>query len=222
MDARRIYHNKAELIRSSVTAEDTVLDVGFLGQGIRLGEENWPHGLMQKQAKEVFGLDLEIDRSAFPDTTHYIEASAENFSFPGTRFDLVFAGDLIEHLPNPGLFLASVKEHLSANGRLILTTPNAFNLFNLTEKLSKDEPTVNADHTCYFNTKTLRVLLSKCGFDMQEVGYVYTLEYGHKESIKKKVLNVLYRVLSTFTPKFLETLVVVAVPKGTQQVSSTT
>ncbi len=213
MASTRIYRNKAELIRSSAGPEDTVLDVGFLGQGIRLGEENWPHGLMQKQAKEVFGLDLEIDRNAFPDTRHYVQASAEDFSFTDTKFDLVFAGDLIEHLPNPGLFLASVKEHLTANGRLILTTPNAFNLFNLTEKLSKEEPTVNADHTCYFNSKTLRVLLSKCGFEIQEIGYVYTLEYGHRESLKKKILNVLYRVLSWFTPKFLETLVVVAVPK---------
>jgi len=212
MVASRVYRNKAELIRSSVESEDIVLDVGFLGQGIKLGEENWPHGLMQTRAKEVFGLDLKIDREAFPDTVHYIEGSAENFSFPGTTFDLVFAGDLIEHLPNPGLFLESVKRHLAPNGRLLLTTPNAFNLFNLTEKLSKQEPTVNADHTCYFNVKTLRVLLAKCGFELVETGYIYTLEYGHKESIKKKALNILYKLLSLKTTKYLETLVVVAKP----------
>lgn len=212
MVAPTVYKNKADFIRSSVTSEDVVLDVGFLGQGIKIGEENWPHGLMREQAKEVFGLDLMIDREVFPDDTHYVEGNAENFSFSDTKFDLVFAGDLIEHLPNPGLFLENVKRHLAIDGRLILTTPNAFNLFNLTEKLSKEEPTVNADHTCYFNVKTLRVLLAKCGFDLVEAGYIYTLEYGHKESIKKKVLNILYKLLSLSTTKYLETLVVVAKP----------
>lgn len=208
-----VYRNKAALIDAIVNPEDTVLDVGFLGQGIRLGEAQWPHGLMRKKAKEVYGIDLVIDRESFPDTAHYVEASAESFSIPGVTFDVIFAGDLIEHLTNPGLFLASCKAHLKDGGKLVLTTPNAFNLFNLTEKLSKEEPTVNADHTCYFNSKTIRVLLEKSGFALERTGYVYTLEYGHKESVKKKLLNLLYGLLSRFTTKYLETLVVVAAPK---------
>jgi len=195
-----------------VGSNDVVLDIGFLGQGIRTGDANWPHALMLAQAKEVFGLDLEVDREAFPDTVHYQEASAEAFSFGDTRFDLIFASDLIEHLSNPGLFLDACRTHLKSGGSLILTTPNTFNLFNLTEKLSKDEPTVNADHTCYFNKKTLRVLLSKCGFDPIDTAYVYTLEYTHKESLKKKCLNVAYCLLSRFTSKYLETLVITARP----------
>jgi hypothetical protein len=55
-------------------------------------------------------------------------------------------------------------------------------------------------------------LLAKCGFDLVETGYIYSLEYGHKESIKKKVLNILYKLLSLSTTKYLETLVVVAKP----------
>jgi SAM-dependent methyltransferase len=212
MKKSHVFHDKSELIKALVKPEHVVLDVGFLGQGIRYDDPLWPHRLIQESAKEVYGLDLKIDRSFFPDTTHYIEASAEDFTFPHTTFDLVFAGDLIEHLPNPGLFLSSVKRHLREGGQLVLTTPNAFNLFNLTEKLSKEEPTVNADHTCYFNIKTLNVLLAKCGFSIEEVGYVYTLGYKHQESMKKKFLNILYKILLPFTKKYLETLVIIAVP----------
>lgn len=217
METPRVYRNKRELIRDCVHATDTVLDVGFLGQGMTEANDRWPHAELKKVAGTVYGVDLAIDREQFADTHLYQEASAESFSFPGVRFQVVFAGDLIEHLPNPGLFLARVAEHVTPDGVLVLTTPNCFNLFNLAEKLTKKEPTVNADHTCYFNYKTLTVLLQKSGFEVLRIGYVYSLEYTHTESFKKKCLNVLYALLSRFTTKYLETLVVVARPTTAPQ-----
>lgn len=210
MKERHIYKNKEELIQRFVQSGQKILDVGFVGQGVTSSQEKWPHAYLLKTGADVFGVDLSLDRVKFPDKTRYQEASAEGFSFPGVAFDVIIAGDLIEHLPNPGLFLDCCRNHLHGNGVLILTTPNCFNLFNLTEKLSKDEPTVNADHTCYFNHKTLRVLLEKCNLSVVERSYIYSLEYTHAESWKKKIQNILYRVLSYFTPKFVETLVMVA------------
>lgn len=211
MSDSRIFMNKGKLIRDLVTSSDTALDIGFLGQGIQNDSDHWPHAILKRTAKEVYGVDLEIDRTAYPDRDHYHEESAERFAFPGRSFDVIFAGDLIEHLPNPGLFLDACRAHMTPASQLILTTPNTFNLFNITEKLTKDEPTVNADHTAYFNKKTLAVLLKKCGLELREVSYVYSLEYEYAESWKKKMLNVLYALLARFTPKFLETLVVIAV-----------
>lgn len=211
---RHIYGNKRELIADVVRATDTVLDIGFRGQGIQDGQAHWPHALLQATGANVYGVDLEIDRATFPDTEKYQEASAESFSFPATKFTIIFAGDLIEHLPNPGAFLQRCAEHLAENGVLILTTPNAFNLFNIAGKLTNDEPVVNKDHTCYFNHRTLGILLSKCGFSMERIGYVYSLEYEYRESLRKKFLNVVYWTLARFTPKFCETLVVFARPNA--------
>jgi 2-polyprenyl-3-methyl-5-hydroxy-6-metoxy-1,4-benzoquinol methylase len=207
-----IYRNKAELIQKSIPNNAVVLDVGFWGQGVTKGDTNWPHALLKVTGAQVYGVDLNINRGEFPDTDRYQEGSAEDFSFPGVTFTHIFAGDLIEHLPNPGKFLEACARHMNTESQLILTTPNCFNLFNLTEKLSKDEPTVNADHTMYFNHKTLRVLLQKCGFNIQSIDYIYSLEYTHKESWKKRLQNILYYLLSTQTPKFVETLVVIARP----------
>lgn len=205
-----VFKNKTALIESLVTKNDTVLDIGFLGQGIKEDDPNWPHSVLKRTAKKVYGLDLELP-DAYRSDPHYREASAESFSFPAS-FDVIFAGDLIEHLSNPGLFLDAVKRHLAPGGRLILTTPNTFNLFNIAEKLTKYEPTVNPDHTFYFNQKVLRKLLEKNGMQAEAFHYVYSLEYTHKESIKKKFLNFIYALLSRFTDKFTETLVVVARP----------
>jgi 2-polyprenyl-3-methyl-5-hydroxy-6-metoxy-1,4-benzoquinol methylase len=203
--------NKKELIKYLITSEDVVLDVGFWGQGIKLDSPHWPHRLLLDQAKSVYGIDIEYDETKMPQERQnfYKKAAAENFSFE-KKFDVVFAGDLIEHLINPGLFLENVEKNISAGGRLIMSTPNTFNLFNLAGKLTNDEPVVNSDHTFYFNHKTLGCLLKKCGWEVEHIGYMYSLEYDIKESYKKKFLNVLYKLASYVTPKYYETLIIVA------------
>jgi len=205
----KVYKNKKDLVDGLIRTDDSVLDVGFLGQGTSTNSSNWVNRLLRERASEVWGIDLDFDESKLPIEGKYIRASAESFDLAEKKFDVIFAGDLIEHLINPGLFLSRSKAHLKEGGRLILTTPNCFNLFNIAEKFSKGEPTVNPDHTCYFNDKTLRVLLAKCGLKNIEFGYLYTLGCEHKESIKKKFLNALYLFISKFTSRYLETLVVV-------------
>lgn len=211
-----IYKNKKELITSVISAEEIVLDVGFFGQGVDSTKPNWVHHLLKRRARDVYGLDLDFDASSFPGD-HYLKASAEDFSF-GRTFDSIFAGDIIEHLSNPGLFLDSCAEHITNDGVLIITTPNCFNLFNLAEKISKGEPTVNKDHTCYFNSKTLKQLLQKNDWEITRLDFLYSLEVDFKESFKKKLLNIVYKGVSLMTPRFLETIVVIAKKKEVSSV----
>ena len=53
-----------------------------------------------------------------------VSADATHFDLQ-QKFDAIVAGELIEHLSNPGLFLDCSSRHLQNNGLLILTTPNA-------------------------------------------------------------------------------------------------
>jgi 2-polyprenyl-3-methyl-5-hydroxy-6-metoxy-1,4-benzoquinol methylase len=207
-----VYETKEDLIQQHIREEDVVLDIGFYGQGTAVDNPKWIHSLLKARAKKVYGLDLEFPAEKFV-APMYVKASAEDFTLP-EKVDVIFAGDIIEHLSNPGNFLASCAENLKDGGRLIITTPNAFNLFNIAEKFSKDEPTVNAEHTCYYNKKTIHELISRYPYDIQEVSYVYRLFTTHKESLKKKFLNVFYKLFSLATPKFTETLVVVCQKKG--------
>ena len=82
MSTPRVYKNKTDLILATISSTDVVLDVGFLGQGITEDDEKWPHAVLRNAAREVYGVDLTIDRNAFPDMLHYQEASAESFLFP--------------------------------------------------------------------------------------------------------------------------------------------
>ena len=202
---RMVYSNKKSLIQKHSKPENVVLDVGFWGQGKNINEHNAPHTLLKQYNGTVYGIDPVTE---VIDELHSRQ-SAEDFVFD-IAFDSIWALDLIEHLSNQGLFLDRVRAQLKPGGIFIVTTPNCFNLFNLTEKMTKYEPTTNREHTCYYNHKTLKQLLERHGFEILERSYVYSLEYTHKESVKKKILNVVYWLLSLCTDKYAETLVVVA------------
>ena len=53
----------------------------------------------------------------------------------GRTFDVVWAGELIEHLSCAGAFLDGARRHLEPGGRLVLTTPNAFAVSNFVYRI---------------------------------------------------------------------------------------
>jgi 2-polyprenyl-3-methyl-5-hydroxy-6-metoxy-1,4-benzoquinol methylase len=205
-----LYKDKQDFIHAVISPNDIVVDVGFWGQGVNTNNPWWVHKLLKARAKKVYGFDLDFDENLYQKPL-YFKANAESYIVP-EKCNIVFAGDLIEHLSNPGLFLEVSAQALLPDGKLIVTTPNTFNLFNMMEKITKDEPTVNIDHTCYFNKKTLKQLFSRYGLVITDISYLYTLHTNqqYKESWKKKVQNVMYWMLSKCTNKFIETIVVTA------------
>jgi SAM-dependent methyltransferase len=50
--------------------------------------------------------------------------------FPDGSFDLVFAGEIIEHVTDPDAMLREIHRVLSPSGNLLLTTPNLLAWFN--------------------------------------------------------------------------------------------
>jgi 2-polyprenyl-3-methyl-5-hydroxy-6-metoxy-1,4-benzoquinol methylase len=211
--AKKWYGDKNDLLREVITDSMDVLDVGFWGQGIPAQSPHWPHRTLKESARSVEGIDIEFEEEELLrqglDPKNYHRCSAEDFDLNKT-YDVIFAGDLIEHLSNPGLFLESCLKHLKEDGFLLITTPNTYNLFSMAGKLTRPEPIVNSDHTCYFNTRTLSVLLKKNKWKATEVAHLYSVGVIHKESFKKKFLNLLYLVLSKFTTKFMEDFAVIA------------
>ena len=96
---------------------------------------------------------------------------------------------------------------------MIITTPNTFGLFNFMEKLFKKEPSVNSDHTVYFNFIVLKKLLEKNGWKVSEGMYLDDVWPKYRQSLKRKFLYGIYKFLSLFTPKYIENIVVVATKK---------
>jgi 2-polyprenyl-3-methyl-5-hydroxy-6-metoxy-1,4-benzoquinol methylase len=54
----------------------------------------------------------------------------KGIDFSEKKFDIVYAGEIIEHLYNPDFFLEEINRVLKDNGFLVLSTPNLLSWFN--------------------------------------------------------------------------------------------
>lgn len=104
----------------------------------------------------------------------------------GENFEIILASEIIEHLNNPGPFLESAKTLFSPNTEMILTTPNAFRLTEMSYNL-KGYEFVHPDHNYWFSWKTLSVLLTKNCYVINEI-LVYSF-VDHEMPIFKRVIK---------------------------------
>lgn len=155
------------IIARHVTGRRT-LDVGSLGQtdDYRLWD------VLSDHAEELTGIDL--DDAALAEVTlgtalagaavdpdpRILRGNMESDDL-GRRFEVIVAGDVIEHMSNPGRFLDNCRRHLEPGGQLVLTTPNA------------KWPTVflrpNPTHALWHDRHTLGHLLERHGFRVDEM-----------------------------------------------------
>lgn len=179
-----------------------VLDVGcfgFLANKNFKEPENWLHREITKHAKSVLGIDILRENIKWARKKGYniVYGDAEKFSLP-SKFDVIVAGELIEHLSNPGLFLSCVKAHLRPGGIFVLTTPNAF--FPSSILLDKHPP----DHVQLYSKRILKQLLEANEFEIVAENYLLD-----SKSLKSKF----YSLLSFFLPRFAPIIGLVARPK---------
>ncbi|MDL5051597.1 class I SAM-dependent methyltransferase [Oscillatoria amoena NRMC-F 0135] len=147
-------------------------DILDIGCAVGHEKEDWMHKNIKAVAKSVYGLDLDGHSVARIREMGYVieQGNAQNFNI-GRKFELVHAGELIEHLDNPGAFLDCVARHLTDDGELLITTPNALRISNFIYAATGGLR-VNAEHTCWFCETTLKTLLERKGFEVVETGYL--------------------------------------------------
>lgn len=129
-------------------------------------ESRWLHGLLCDRFEEVWGLDTNgpgIERLREKGYENLYHMAAEDFDVD-TTFDTIVAGEVIEHLTDPGSFLRHIGKHLKPGGRLVLTTPYAFSIgFTIYAALKWPKTCSNDDHKMWFCPTTLEQLGNESG-----------------------------------------------------------
>lgn len=187
-----------------------VLDIGCVEHtlDVKNKERIWVHDFLREHTLHVTGIDIqERDIETLKKQGYDVSCqNAESFRFD-KKFDVIFVGELIEHLSNPGLFLEKCREHLKDQGTLIITTPNAFSITRFLHILKwySNDPVVNDEHSFWFSPSVLGQLLRR---------YQFTPErflYANYPQIKPKFEHKLVSFFcSIFGRKFKEVLIVIS------------
>jgi SAM-dependent methyltransferase len=165
--------------------EKSVLHLGCVGftdctteEKVRQAKESL-HAAITEVAEHCTGVDLDGDsirelreHGVF---LNVIEGNVERLQeLPDDHlgFDVVVAGDIIEHLSNPGLMLNGIRERLTPAGRVVISTPNAFGIASwirvVTGRFHE-----GAQHVLCFNPITLRQLLERHGYQVESAESCY-------------------------------------------------
>jgi len=119
--------------RITVERMEIVCQLIHGGTVLHLGSEHWGQCYIQKNSvNRVGGRVINLD--IFPGGD--LQATAEKLPFKPHVFDAVFAGEILEHLSNPGEMLDEVKRVLKPDGRLIVTVPNSYHLITQVLRLA--------------------------------------------------------------------------------------
>jgi len=91
----------------------------------------------------------------------------DKMDFGGVDFDVIIAGELIEHLPNTLQFFTSMKKAFNGK-RFICSTPNTTGFANMLLSLLKRE-SAHKDHFQVYSYKTLNTLCRTAGFSNWQI-----------------------------------------------------
>jgi predicted TPR repeat methyltransferase len=141
----------------------------------RLDDGTLLHGMIEKVAAVQCGIDLSSEGVGILRERGYrnlavadVEELARRNPFGDVNFDVIVAGEILEHLSNPGSFLEGLKPLLrDPASRLILTTVNAYCAYRFVNSLLTGRERVHPDHVCYFSRSTLVRLLTRHGFEVE-------------------------------------------------------
>lgn len=114
------------------------------------------------------------------------------------RFDTIIAGEIIEHIENPSLFLKECRKILKDKGRLILTTPNAIGL----QYIKNPSWCVNYKKPVHINCFTMPMLKS--------IFIKEKLKIIHTDFINAFWINNPLQIIPMFLKRFRTDLMIVA------------
>lgn len=135
-----------------------VLNIGCVGTDGRARL----HGRIRDVAAALRGVDREgadmnIDLDAIGDDPE---------EWPDTDADLVVCGEVLEHLSNPGNFLRWLHDVVAAP--VLITVPNAYSMNAREWNERRQTECVNVDHVCWYSWRTLKTLVERYGYTVQE------------------------------------------------------
>jgi 2-polyprenyl-3-methyl-5-hydroxy-6-metoxy-1,4-benzoquinol methylase len=171
-----------------------VLDLGC-------GVGNISSALLKHDIK-IFGIDMDIAklRKALIKGVFASQANLMgSLPIKSKCFDVVFAGEIIEHLTDTDHFLGEIHRVLKKSGSLVLTTPNLCNLENRLRVLIGlypifvDYTSRGDNHLRVYNKRAIIRQIRERNFDIIEVtgSFVPPISYSLLKDLSMRLMPIL-------------------------------
>ena len=130
--------------------------------------------LVRQQGHRVDGVDLVKHEGVSQRLDHFIEADvSEGLPYDIQSYDVVIAGDILEHVVDPETLLKNLRDHLDPGGEIMVSVPNfahwyprgkvAFGRFDYDQRGPLDHT-----HVRFFTRRTFERLINDCGLVIVE------------------------------------------------------
>ena len=146
------------------------------GPGRRVLDVGCRYGALTRaylEGNQVVGID--VDRWALGEAarlgieTQWADAE-EGLPFEDESFDVVVAGELLEHVRDPAALVGEARRVLRPGGTFVGSVPNGFRLKNRLRFLAGRWPETDPTHLHLFSPDDLRALLA--GFEEPQLHFV--------------------------------------------------
>jgi 2-polyprenyl-6-hydroxyphenyl methylase/3-demethylubiquinone-9 3-methyltransferase len=161
---------RMDFLLEHVAAGERVLDVGcgegrFAAELAGIGASVVAVDLAEEPLRRARELDPQLDLR--------LVAAGGDWELPGAAFDVVWAGEVIEHVADTAAWLSEVRRVLRPGGRLLLSTPAHGRLSMLRLALSPRALAEHFDprgeHLRFYTRGTLTELLEDFRFEAVDV-----------------------------------------------------
>lgn len=180
---------KQEAMRAADLAEDVnrskyftelcrnkrILDIGCGGHDIGLMDSpGWLHGQLANVAASCMGLEQNdqavAEMRARGLDVENVDICALDAALPfAGDFEVVVAGEVIEHLSSPQALFEFAAVALRRGGELVISTPNPYAPWRV-RRGRRHELWENLDHVVYAFPSGILELAARTGFDLVELG----------------------------------------------------
>ena len=174
------------------------------------------HLELEKTARSLYGFDFDqegLDILAAEGGKNLFRADLQKLEEVALdeTFDVIIAGEMIEHLTNPGLFLQGIKRFMNPQTDLVITTINAycalrFLIYGLRGRGGENEP-VHPDHVAYYSYKTLSLVLQREELSLKRF-YFYDVGTEHRP-YNRWVYNLFNDICVKISPQLSDGIIAV-------------
>jgi SAM-dependent methyltransferase len=175
------------------------------GQDIRVLEIGYARGglidnLHEYETVKRYAIDINHRQTENGIIFHKHDCNYGVYDFNGLTFDVVFVGEVIEHIFDDKKFLEDIYEILKPGGILCLTAPNLFFLFNrIVFPFGKVPYFAYAPFHYHFYSKAiLSQMVKDSGFDIQYITSSHIFISSRRNRFFGKIFEFLGDILINF------------------------